>query len=141
MHSYLVREQPKIVPELYEQFTKINKSEIQHFRNLEQQRKVSKPDKAPRPRYNENQRSYPKPVHNIDSDGCGPPKNWERNFGTPLQERHKRTFDQRSAQGSQRGGAPNRHQSNDRGPYTLKPLYFLYHGSTINHRTKIAPSI
>jgi hypothetical protein len=55
LHSHLVREQPKIVSELYEQFIKFNKSEIQHFHKLEQQRKVSKLDEAPRPRYNENQ--------------------------------------------------------------------------------------
>jgi hypothetical protein len=36
LHSHLVREWPKIVPELYEQFTKFGKSEIQHFRKLEQ---------------------------------------------------------------------------------------------------------
>jgi hypothetical protein len=36
LHIYLVREQPKIVLKLYEQFTKFNKSEIQHFRKLEQ---------------------------------------------------------------------------------------------------------
>jgi hypothetical protein len=39
---------------------KFSKSEIQHFNKLEQQRKISKPDEAPRPRYNEKQRSYPK---------------------------------------------------------------------------------
>jgi hypothetical protein len=33
--SHLVREWPKIVPELYEQFAKFSKSEIQHFRKLE----------------------------------------------------------------------------------------------------------
>jgi hypothetical protein len=71
------------VPELYEQFMKFSKSEIQYFRKLEQQRKVSKIDEALRPCYNENQRSYPKPVHNIDSDGCGSPENWEKNFRTP----------------------------------------------------------
>jgi hypothetical protein len=54
LHSLLVREQPKIVPELYEQFIKFSKSEIQHFHKLEQQRKVSKPDEAARPHYNEN---------------------------------------------------------------------------------------
>jgi hypothetical protein len=54
LHSHLVREQPKTVLELYEQFVKFSKSKIQHFRKLEQQRKVSKPDEAPRPRYNEN---------------------------------------------------------------------------------------
>jgi hypothetical protein len=44
LHSHLVREQPKTVPELYEQFTKFSKSEIQHFRKFEQLRKISKPD-------------------------------------------------------------------------------------------------
>jgi hypothetical protein len=63
LHSHLVRERPKLVPELYEQFTKFSKSEIQHFHKLEQQRKVSKPNKAPRPCHNESQHSYPKPVH------------------------------------------------------------------------------
>jgi hypothetical protein len=72
LHSHLVIERPKTVPELYEQFAKFSKSEIQHFCKLEQQRKISKLEEAPGPRYNENQRSYPKPVHNIDSDGCGP---------------------------------------------------------------------
>jgi hypothetical protein len=36
LHSHLVRERPKIVPELYEQFTKFSKSEFQDFRKLEQ---------------------------------------------------------------------------------------------------------
>jgi hypothetical protein len=36
LHSHLVRELPKTVLELYEQFTKFSKSEIQHFRKLEQ---------------------------------------------------------------------------------------------------------
>jgi hypothetical protein len=75
LYSHLVREWPKIVSELYEQFTKFSKSEVQHFRKLEQQRKVAKLDETPRPRYNDNQRNYPKHVHNIDSNGCRPPKN------------------------------------------------------------------
>jgi hypothetical protein len=70
--------------------------EIQHFRKLEQQRKVSKLDEAPRPHYNDNQHSYPKPIHSIDSDGCGPLENWEKIFGSPPQERNSRTFDQTS---------------------------------------------
>jgi hypothetical protein len=41
LHSHLVREWPKIVLELYEQFTKFSKSEIQHIRKLEQHRKIS----------------------------------------------------------------------------------------------------
>jgi hypothetical protein len=139
LHNHLVREWFKTVSELYEQFTKFSKFEIQHFRKLEKQRKVSKPDEAPRPRYNENQRSYPKPVHNTDSDGCGLLENWEKFFGTPQQEGHQRNFDQRSTQGSQRGGALNRDRGHGRGPYTLKPPYCMYHGSTTNHHTKDCP--
>jgi hypothetical protein len=71
LHSHLVRERPKTMPDLYEQFTKFSKSEIQHFCKLEQQRKISNPDEALRSRYNEDQRIYPKPVHNIDSNGRG----------------------------------------------------------------------
>jgi hypothetical protein len=36
LHSHLFRERPKIVLEVYEQFTKLSKFEIQHFRKLEQ---------------------------------------------------------------------------------------------------------
>jgi hypothetical protein len=46
LHSHLVREQPKIVLKLYDQFAKFSKSENQHFRKLEQQRKVAKPNEA-----------------------------------------------------------------------------------------------
>jgi hypothetical protein len=45
LHSHLVKEQPKIVPELYEQFVKFRKSEVHHFCKIEQQRKTSKPMK------------------------------------------------------------------------------------------------
>jgi hypothetical protein len=81
LHNHLVRERPKIVSKLYEQFAKFSKLEILHFGKLEQQRKASKPDEATRPHYNDNQRSYPGHVHIIDSDDCGPPENWEKNFG------------------------------------------------------------
>jgi predicted lipase len=74
-YSHLVRERSKIVSELYEQFAKFSKSKIQHFRKLEQQRKFSKSDESLRHRHNESQCSYPKHVHNIDSEGCGPPGN------------------------------------------------------------------
>jgi hypothetical protein len=98
LHNHLVRERPKTTPELYEQFAKFSKSDVQHFRKLEQQRKTSKPDEAPRPRYNDSQCSYPERVHSIDSDDCEPPENWEKNFGTPPQQRNPRTFDQRFTQ-------------------------------------------
>jgi hypothetical protein len=35
LHSHLVRERPKTVPELYEQFEKCSKSDVQHFYKLE----------------------------------------------------------------------------------------------------------
>jgi hypothetical protein len=72
LHSHLVREQPKIVMEPYDQFAKFSKSEIQHFQKLEQERKVAKPDEAPMPCHSDSHQSYPNPVHNIghDSDGA-----------------------------------------------------------------------
>jgi hypothetical protein len=39
IHGHLVRERPKTVAELYENFVKFIKSEVLHFRKLEQQRK------------------------------------------------------------------------------------------------------
>jgi hypothetical protein len=36
LHSHLVRERPKTVSDLYEQFAKFSKPEIQHFRKFEQ---------------------------------------------------------------------------------------------------------
>jgi hypothetical protein len=96
LHNHLVRGWPKTVPDLYEQFAKFSKSEIQHFHKLEEQRKVSKLDKAARPCYNDNQRSYPKPVNRINSNGCRPPEKWEKNFIPSPQERNSRTFDKRS---------------------------------------------
>jgi hypothetical protein len=72
LHGHLVRERPKIVPKLYEQFTKIRKSVVQQFHKLEQHRKTSKADEAPRPlRCNDNPCNYPRPVHNIDLDVAG----------------------------------------------------------------------
>jgi thiamine kinase-like enzyme len=107
LHSHLVRERPKTVVELYEEFTKLSKSEVLHFCKFEQQTETTKHDEAPRPpHYSDNQRSYPKQVNSIDFDGCGPPENWEKNFGPPPQERSQRTFDYKQNQYSQRGRAP-----------------------------------
>jgi hypothetical protein len=69
LHNHLIREQPKTVPELYDQFAKFSKFKIQHFCKLQQQRKVAKPVEAPRLRYGDNHRNYPKLVHNIGLDG------------------------------------------------------------------------
>jgi hypothetical protein len=140
LHSHLVRERPKIIVVLYEEFAKFSKSEVLYFRKLEQQRKTPKHDEAPRPpRYNDNQRNNPNQVHSIDCDGYGPPVNWENNFGPPTQERNQRTFDHRLNQYSQRGSMPGRSRSHDRGLYTFKPPYCIYHDSEIDHRAKDCP--
>jgi hypothetical protein len=76
LHSHLVRERLKIVLELYDQFAKFSKSEVQHFRKLEQQRKVPKSAEAPKHHYDDNQRNYLRPVHSIGPDDGIPPENW-----------------------------------------------------------------
>ena len=49
LHSHLTREKPRTIQELYENFEKFSKSEVLHFRKLEQQRKAPKESEAPRP--------------------------------------------------------------------------------------------
>jgi hypothetical protein len=63
---------------------------VLHFRKLDQQRKVSNESESSRPtKYvtsRENVMGFEashKQVHNIDSDGWGPPENWEKNYGPP----------------------------------------------------------
>jgi hypothetical protein len=92
LHSHLVRERHKTVPELYDQFAKFSKSEVQHFRKLEQQRKVPKSDEAPKNRYGDNQCNYLRPVHSIGPDCDIPPENWSKNSTGPRQQRDPRTW-------------------------------------------------
>jgi hypothetical protein len=88
LHNHLTREGPKTLQELYENFEKNSKSEVLHFRKVEQQRKAPKESEASKPaRYNKgrpstnNYDSISKHVNSIDSDGYGPPENWEKFFG------------------------------------------------------------
>jgi hypothetical protein len=82
IHSYLVRECPRILEELYDNFRKFNRSEVLHFRKLDQQRKVPKDNEASRPtKYSKSRDSSMsfdnahKQIHYIDSDGRGLPEN------------------------------------------------------------------
>jgi hypothetical protein len=59
LHSHLVRERPKTIAELYEEFTKLSKSKVLHFLKLEQQ--IC---------YNDSQRSYPNQVCSTKSVDC-----------------------------------------------------------------------
>jgi hypothetical protein len=139
LHSHFVRERPKTVSELYDQFVKFSKSEIQHFRKLEQQRKVAKPDESSRPHYGNNHRNYPKLVHNIGPDSDGASENWNKSYREPSHHSDSGTPNQRSPQSNQRGGASNRGRERGRGPYTPRLLYCIYHGNEINHHTKDCP--
>jgi hypothetical protein len=93
LHSHLVRERPKTMADLYEEFAKFAKLEVLHFCKLEQQRKGPKHDEASGSPHHSNHRTYAKQVHNIGFDDCGPLENWEKNFGPPPQERSQGTFE------------------------------------------------
>jgi hypothetical protein len=101
------------VIELYDQFAKFSKYEVQHFRKLEKQRKVPKSDEAPKNRYGDNQCNYPRLVHNIDPDAGIPPEIWGKNSGGRPQQRYPGTFDQRCPQYNQRGRASNQGRGHD----------------------------
>jgi hypothetical protein len=90
LHSYLVRERLRTLEELYEEFQKFSRAEVLYFRKLGQQRKSASENKSSRPfKYNKSKEGHSsfdtshRQVHSIDSDRCGPPENWEKNFRPP----------------------------------------------------------
>jgi hypothetical protein len=78
--------------------------------------------------------SYLKHTNNTNSNGCGPPENWEKNFRPPPQERNERAFDHKRDHYDQRGGMPSHGQGHGRSSFN--PPYCMYHGNDIDHRTQ-----
>jgi hypothetical protein len=77
---------------LYKEFQKFSRA-VLHFRKLAQQRKAANDNERPilfnYSKGKEGTSSFDaahKQVHSIDSDGCGPLENWEKNYKPLLQE-------------------------------------------------------
>jgi hypothetical protein len=100
LHNHLVRERQRTLEELYENFWKFCRAEVLHFRKLGQQRKNVNENESSSPfkyrKIREGTSSFDashKQVHSIDSDGCRPPKNWEKNFRPSRPESDNRMHD------------------------------------------------
>jgi hypothetical protein len=92
-----VRERPRILEELYEEFHKFSRAEVLHFCKLGQQRKSTNKSESSRSfkfsKGKEGTSSFDtlhSQVHSVDSDGCGPLENWEKNFRPPRTESKNR---------------------------------------------------
>jgi hypothetical protein len=127
------------VLELYGQFAKFSKSEIQHFCKLEQQRKVSKPDETPRPDTMTINEATPSMYTTLTLMAVGHQKARKRTLDHLRRKETQEFSTKDTPQYSQRGGAPNRGCGHGRDPYTVKPLYCLYHGNETANAQKIAP--
>jgi hypothetical protein len=100
---------------LYDNFRKFSRLEVIHFRKLDQKRKVPKENKASRPtKYNKSRevtmsfKNAHEQIHIIYPDGCGPPENWEKNFGPPQLNNRNMTFNTRKDYHHLRGGYTSR---------------------------------
>jgi hypothetical protein len=106
-----------MLEELYEEFWKFSRVEVLHFCKLGQQRKSTSENESSRPfnysKSKEGASSFDtshRQVHSIDSDGCRPLKNWERNFSPPWTESENRTYDPRKDRNQTSGGHSSRGQ-------------------------------
>jgi hypothetical protein len=82
-----------MLEELYKELQKFSREEVLHFCKLGQQRKTTSENESSRP--------Y---KYNIDSDGCGPLENWEKNFRLMWQENKNEAYDPRREHQQTRGG-------------------------------------
>jgi hypothetical protein len=110
-----VREHLRTLEELYDNFRKFSRSKVLHFRKLGQQRKTINENEGSRPaKYSKSRESASnfetthKQVHSIDSDGCGPLKNWKKFFRPLHLESESRTYNPRRDYHHPRGGYSNR---------------------------------
>jgi hypothetical protein len=116
---------------------------VLHFRKLGQQRKTINESEGSRPvKYSKSKESTSnfdtthKQVHSIDSDGCGPPENWEKIF-RPLRLESKSRMYHHRRDYHPRGGYSHRGQG--RGRDQDKPLYCVFHKRDTDHRTRDYP--
>jgi hypothetical protein len=115
-----------------------------HFCKLGKQRKAANENKSSRQfKYNKGKKGAPtfnathKQVHSIDSNGYGPPKNWEKNFRPARQERDDQVYDPRRDHQQTRGGYSSRGQG--RGQSQERPPYCMFHEKDTDHRTRDCP--
>jgi hypothetical protein len=92
--------------ELYEEFSKFIRVMVLHFHKLGQQRKSASENKSSRlSKYNKSKEGASsfdtshRHVQSIDSDGCGPPEIWERNFRPQRLESERWSLNVRPRQG------------------------------------------
>jgi hypothetical protein len=144
LHNHLVREHPRTLEELYDEFHKFSRAEVLHFRKLGQQRKSISENESSRPfKYSkgkEGTTSFDTPhrqVHSINTDECGPPKNWEKNFRPLRPESESGTYDPRGDRTQTRGGYANR--GCGRGQMQGKPLYCMFQERDTDHRMRDCP--
>jgi hypothetical protein len=77
-----------------------------------------------------------KHVNSIDSDGCGPPENWEKKFRPPRLESESRTYTPRREY-HPRGGHSNRGRG--RGRDQDRPLHCMFHERETDNQTSDCP--
>jgi hypothetical protein len=117
---------------------------VLHFCKLCQQRKTLNENEGSRPaKYSKSRESTSsfdtthKQVHSIDSDGCGPPENWEKDFRPPRLESETRTYNPRRDYHHPRGGYSNRGRGWGRDPD--RPMYYMFHERDTDHQTRDCP--